>query len=105
MTDALKERLSHPREELMSEWKIVDTGVQSAEENMRFDAELLEKAESFSSPILHLYEWAGESATYGYFTAPAKLLNLDEAKKRSFWNLCDWEVIFSPTIAFLLSVL
>ena len=67
----------------MSEWEIIDTGVQSAEENMRFDAELLEKAEDFSRPILHLYEWAGESATYGYFIDPAKLLNLEMAQQFS----------------------
>lgn len=63
----------------MSAWEILDTGVQSAEENMRLDAELLANAESFSKPILHLYEWEGDSATYGYFTNPSTLLNLDNA--------------------------
>jgi lipoate---protein ligase len=67
----------------MTEWTIIDTGIQSASENMRFDTELLEKAHTFSSPILHLYEWAGESATYGYFTDPAELLNLENAQKLS----------------------
>ncbi|MBS0603846.1 MAG: hypothetical protein JSS60_02280 [Verrucomicrobia bacterium] len=60
-------------------WEIIDTGAHSAEENMRFDSELLENADTLSRPILHLYEWTGESATYGYFTDPAKLLNLDHA--------------------------
>ncbi len=68
---------------LMSKWKILDTGTQSAEDNMRFDAELLEKADTFSHPILHCYDWTGESATYGYFTDPADLLNLDAAKSLS----------------------
>ena len=31
----------------MSQWIIFDTGIQSAEENMRLDTELLEKAETF----------------------------------------------------------
>ena len=64
----------------MSDWEIIDTGIQSAEENMRFDTELLEKADEFARPVLHLYEWAGDSATYGYFTEPKELLNLDNAK-------------------------
>lgn len=64
----------------MSEWEILDTGSQSAEENMRLDAELLEKADSFSRPVLHLYEWEGDCATHGYFTDPAQLLDLDNAK-------------------------
>jgi lipoate-protein ligase A len=67
----------------MSDWEIIDTGVQSAEENMRFDTELLEKADAQERPVLHFYEWAGESATYGYFTDPAKLLDLSNIKKLS----------------------
>jgi lipoate-protein ligase A len=67
----------------MSDWEIIGTGTQSAEENMCFDAELLDKADEFSRPVLHLYEWAGESATYGYFTDPGKLLNLEQAQKLS----------------------
>ena len=67
----------------MVDWEIIDSGYQSAEENMRFDTELLEKAGSFSCPILHFYEWTGDSATYGYFTDPSKFLNLDQAQKLS----------------------
>lgn len=67
----------------MTDWEILDTGRQNAEENMRLDAQLLEKADSFSKPVLHLYEWEGDSATYGYFTDPAKLLDLDQVKKHS----------------------
>lgn len=63
-------------------WEIVDTGVHSAEENMRFDAELLEKADRFARPVLHLYEWSGDSATYGHFIEPGQFLHLDNAKKR-----------------------
>src|SRR5690242_9702910 len=67
----------------MTDWEILDTGRQSAEENMRLDAELLEKAESFSKPILHFYDWEGDSATYGYFTDPAKFLDLSQAHSLS----------------------
>ncbi len=67
----------------MSEWEMIDTGAQNAEENMRFDSELLERANAYSRPVLHLYEWEGDSATYGYFTDPAELLNMDSVQKRS----------------------
>ncbi len=67
----------------MSDWEIIDTGRQSAEENMRFDSELLENADTRVKPILHFYEWEGDSATHGYFTDPSKLLNLDNAQRLS----------------------
>jgi lipoate-protein ligase A len=65
----------------MQMWKILDTGKQSAEENMRLDGELLEKADLFPRPILHLYDWSGDSATHGYFTDPCEFLNVENAKK------------------------
>lgn len=67
----------------MTHWEILDTGMQSAQENMRLDADLLERADTFSAPVLHLYEWEGESATYGYFTDPGKLLNLSSIQALS----------------------
>ncbi len=67
----------------MSRWEIIDTGAKSAEENMRFDAELLEKASAFSRPVLHLYEWNGDSATYGHFIDPSSFLNIEQAAKLS----------------------
>ena len=65
----------------MAEWKVIDTGEMSAEENMRLDAQLLETQQA--ECVLHLYEWKGECATYGYFTDPAKLIDLDTAQKLS----------------------
>ncbi|MGL5263400.1 MAG: lipoyl protein ligase domain-containing protein [Candidatus Rhabdochlamydia sp.] len=61
-----------------AECRIIHTGRKSAEENMRFDAELLEKAKNFFEPIIHFYEWESPSATYGYFANPASLLFLDQ---------------------------
>ena len=40
-------------------WEVLDTGASSAEENMRLDADLLERAATLERPILHLYEWGG----------------------------------------------
>lgn len=60
-------------------WKLIDTGTNSAEENMRTDAELLESIDK--APILHLYDWVGPSATYGYFTKPENYLNLEAVSK------------------------
>lgn len=70
---------SHNRE---SHWKVIDTGIRSASENMALDAELLDSLDQYSHPILHLYDWKHESATYGHFVNPADFLNLDEAHKR-----------------------
>ena len=62
---------------------VIDSGVQSAEENMRLDADLLEYADTYPRPVLHLYGWASPSATYGYFIDPSTLLNLEAAQKLS----------------------
>lgn len=57
------------------EWKVIDTGISSAEQNMAFDQDLLETlAFHQEGPILHLYEWAGPSATFGHFIDPYTLL-------------------------------
>jgi lipoate-protein ligase A len=64
-------------------WEIIDTGVGTAEENMQFDADLLESIGEKTHPILHLYEWKGDSATFGYFIEPAEFLNMEGVAKRS----------------------
>ncbi len=64
----------------MGKWEVLDTGAQSAAENMRLDAELLQRADQLENPVLHFYEWAGDSATYGYFTRPSDFLRLDRAR-------------------------
>jgi lipoate-protein ligase A len=63
-------------------WQILDTGVGTAEHNMRSDWELLEALRPDSDPILHLYEWEKPSATYGYFVQPEEFLSLEGVKKR-----------------------
>lgn len=64
----------------MREWKILDTGRARAQENMAIDAKLLEEMKPDDAPILHLYEWEGDAATYGHFLDPKKFLDLDRAK-------------------------
>ena len=59
--------------------QIFDTGINTADFNMRLDALLLEE---LSAPTLHLYEWARPSATYGYFTKPENHLNLKNVELR-----------------------
>lgn len=56
--------------------EVLDTGISSAEENMSFDARLLENLSPNGNPILHLYDWAKPSATFGYFVEPEKHLDL-----------------------------
>jgi len=50
---------------------------------MLWDEEMLSALGQRESPILHLYEWAGDSATYGHFVDPADYLDLEKAKKRN----------------------
>jgi lipoate---protein ligase len=64
------------------QWNIIDTGRKSADANMRFDADLLERAEEFAGPVLHLYDWDAPSATFGHFIDPCQFLNLDRAGQK-----------------------
>lgn len=64
------------------EWKIVDTGIDTAEKIMQKDQDLLEKLALEKDPILHFYEWSGPSATYGYFLDPAKFFCLKAVKEK-----------------------
>lgn len=61
---------------------IFDTGINTAEENMRLDEEMLFSLDPSGSPILHFYEWQNPSATYGYFLDPGDELDLDAVQKR-----------------------
>lgn len=63
-------------------WQILDSGVRSAVENMQIDADLLDNLDPAGLPILHFYDWKGDSATYGHFVNPADFLDLPKAKKR-----------------------
>ena len=47
---------------------------------MTIDAELLKKMKPNDPPTLHLYEWEGEAATYGYFLDPKKFLDLEKVE-------------------------
>lgn len=64
-------------------WEILDTGIGTAEENMRFDENLLESIDERSQPIIHFYEWKDDSATYGYFIEPNEFLNMDGVARRN----------------------
>lgn len=62
--------------------KIIDTGKKSAVENMRRDALFLQELSDQKEPLLHFYDWEGDSLTYGYFIRPEKFLDLEEMQKR-----------------------
>ncbi len=55
-------------------WEIIDTGCNSAQFNMDFDADLLKNLRS--DPFLHFYSWSRRSITFGYFLSPDRLLDL-----------------------------
>jgi lipoate-protein ligase A len=60
------------------DWTVLDTGVHTASENMSLDADLLDSLDQHALPILHFYEWKGDSATYGHFVDPSDFLDLDK---------------------------
>lgn len=61
----------------MMKWEIIDTGIGTAQGNMDIDKKLLEEVGRNPRPIIHLYEWEGLCATYGYFAKPYDLLNME----------------------------
>lgn len=58
---------------------VLNTGIQSANDNMMRDAILLKELNDL--PILHLYGWERPSATYGHFIHPEKHLDMDRVSK------------------------
>lgn len=62
-------------------WKILDTGKNSAEKNMAIDAALLRGLAENPQPVLHFYEWEKPSATYGHFLDPYKYLSREAVRE------------------------
>lgn len=62
-------------------FSILNTGKQSAKENMDLDRHFLETLDPSGNPILHLYDWKKLSLTYGHFAKPEKLLDFEGIKK------------------------
>lgn len=58
------------------DWKVLDTGVNSASRNMEIDQDLLNELQFSQRCVLHFYDWAKDSATYGYFTDPYLYLDM-----------------------------
>ncbi len=63
-------------------WKILDTGVNSAQKNMDIDAALLSQIRPNDPPLLHFYDWEQSSGTYGYFLNIKKFLDLEKARSK-----------------------
>lgn len=64
------------------QWVVLDSGRMPAAQIMKRDEELLEKAAELASPILHLYEWEGDSATYGLLVEPEEYLDLKQTARK-----------------------
>lgn len=58
-------------------YKMIDTGVASAQANMDIDRGLLNDLQPDSEPIIHFYDWSGPAATCGHFIQPEKYLSMD----------------------------
>lgn len=59
--------------------RILDSGINSANDIMRFDEKLLDQ---IKEPTLHLYNWASPSLTHGYFIRPENHLSLKNLEIR-----------------------
>jgi lipoate---protein ligase len=66
----------------LMKWKILDTGPSSAQKNMEIDTKLLFGLKENQEPILHLYTFIDEAATYGHFIKPFAYLKEERVKKR-----------------------
>lgn len=60
---------------------IIDTGLQSAQENMSIDEKFLSSITKNKESILHFYDWEAFSITYGHFINIKKFFNLEEINK------------------------
>lgn len=65
---------------------MLDTGIAPPDKIMSTDSTLLENLSAEALPTLHLYDWNGPSATYGYFINPADVLT-EEAMDGSLLRL------------------
>ncbi len=89
-------------------WQIHRTQAASAKDNMLWDAQCLEKLSPSAAPVLHLYDWQGDCATYGHFVKPEEYFNLRgvEEKKLSLAKrptgggiiFHSWDLAFSVLI-------
>jgi lipoate-protein ligase A len=65
-------------------WNLIEREAATAVSNMEFDVELLNTLSPEGSPILHLYDWVKPSATYGFFSRPHELLNMEAVERIGF---------------------
>src|SRR5262245_11151928 len=62
-------------------WEIIDSGAQTAFDNMALDAKFLAELEFRKNPILHFYTWKGDSFTYGHFVKLDQFIHLEKMEK------------------------
>lgn len=65
----------------MNKKVIIDTGLQSAQENMLIDERLLSSIAKTKECILHFYDWESFSITHGHFIDITKFFNLKEISR------------------------
>lgn len=63
-------------------WDILCTGLADATFLMEKDRSLLGDLAERKKPLLHLYQFAGKSATYGHFLKPEQFFDLDQVKEK-----------------------
>lgn len=62
--------------------RIWETGRSPAKVNMMQDEFLLAGLEKDPHPVLHLYDWVGDCATFGHFIRPEKYFHLEKVEEQ-----------------------
>jgi lipoate-protein ligase A len=60
--------------------EVIDTGAAEGEVNMALDTSFLANLRPEGKAVLHFYEWASPTATYGHFIDLKKHIDLDQAR-------------------------
>jgi lipoate-protein ligase A len=65
----------------MSRWQVIHTGVARGHHHMEWDRQALDTLEPDAPCLLHLYEWAMPTISYGYFLRPEELFSFQGVEK------------------------
>lgn len=65
---------------MTNSWLVIDSGIRDAACHMAKDLQLLKELKDCRHPVLHFYDWAAPTITYGYFLDPALFLNMETVR-------------------------
>ena len=65
----------------MQQWRLIDSGVESAQWNMAVDEALLLAFSEYDLPILRLYRWKEPALSFGRFSKVQETMNWERVRK------------------------